>query len=150
MDTILWITPEYKPTHTATCTRNCYSDVTTYRFDNKRHQLIQRASIIVICFTLFRNVRPCTILGYTLTNIPQKFNTDKEQRNENTHQVASRNRSRTSQVDLYLSSWNRGADEHGLEVGDAGRGMWGVRGLCGPGGSISAVAVLSTEAASGD
>ena len=58
---------------------NYYSDVTTYRFYNKRHQLVQRASIIVICFTLFRNVRPCTILGYALTNIPQKFNTDKKQ-----------------------------------------------------------------------
>ena len=56
---------------------NYYSDVTTYRFYNKRHQLVQRASVVVICFTLFRNVRPCTILGYTLTNIPQKFNTDK-------------------------------------------------------------------------
>ena len=63
---------------------NYYSDVTTYRFYNKRHQLVQRASIIVICFTLFRNVRPCTILGYTLTNIPQKFNTDKKkQQNKN-------------------------------------------------------------------
>ena len=60
-----------------TCTTNYYSDVTTYRFYNKRHQLVQRASIVVICFTLFRNVRPCTILGYTLTNIPQKFNADK-------------------------------------------------------------------------
>ena len=58
---------------------NYYSDVTTYRFYNKRHQLVQQASIIVICFTLFRNVRPCTILGYTLTNIPQKFNADKKQ-----------------------------------------------------------------------
>ena len=61
---------------------NYYSDVTTYRFYNKRHQLVQRASIIVICFTLFRNVRPCTILGCTLTNIPQKFNTDKKQQNK--------------------------------------------------------------------
>ena len=51
---------------------------------------------------------------------------------------------------VYLSSLNRGANECGLEVGDAGRGMWGVRGLCGPGGSIGAVAVLSAEAASGN
>ena len=62
---------------------NYYSDVTTYRFYNKRHQLVQRASIIFICFTLFRNIRPCTILGYTLTNFPQKFNTDKKQQNKN-------------------------------------------------------------------
>ena len=56
----------------------------------------------------------------------------------------------SSEVELYLSSLNRGADECGLEVGDAGRGIQGVRGLCGPGGSIGAVAVLSAEAASGD
>ena len=37
-----------------------------------------------------------------------------------------------------------------LEVGDAGRGMRGVRGLCRPGGSIGAVAVLSAGTASGD
>ena len=30
------------------------------------------------------------------------------------------------------------------------RGIQGVRGLCGPGGSIGAVAVLSAEAASGN
>ena len=53
-------------------------------------------------------------------------------------------------VELYPSSWNRGADERGLEVGDVGRGMRGVRGLCGPGGSIGAVVVLSAETASGD
>ena len=76
---------------------NYYSDVTTYRFYNKRHQLVQRASIIVICFTLFRNVRPCTILGYTLTNIPQKFNTDKTNK-KNLHRVASCNRRRTLQA----------------------------------------------------
>ena len=56
----------------------------------------------------------------------------------------------SSEVELYPSSWNRGADERGLEIGDAGRGMRGVRGLCGPGGSISAVIVLSSEVASGD
>ena len=56
----------------------------------------------------------------------------------------------SSEVELYPSSWNRGADERGLEVGDAGRGMQGVRGLCGPGGSIGAVVVLLAEAASGD
>ena len=56
----------------------------------------------------------------------------------------------SSEVELYLSSWNRGADERRLEVGDAGRGMQGVRGLCGPGGSIGAVVVLSSEVASGD
>ena len=72
---------------------NYYSDVTTYRFYNKRHQLVQRASIIVICFALFRNIRPCTILGYTLTNIPQKFNTDKTTK-QNLHQIASCNRRR--------------------------------------------------------
>ena len=54
----------------------------------------------------------------------------------------------SSEVELYLSSLNRGADECGLEVGDAGRGIRGVKGRCGPGGSISAVAVLSAEAAS--
>ena len=74
---------------------NYYSDVTTYRFYNKRHQLVQRASIVVICFTLFRNIRPCTILGYTLTNIPQKFNADKNNTEKNLHQVASCNRRRT-------------------------------------------------------
>ena len=36
---------------------------------------------------------------------------------------------------LYPSSWNRGADELRLEASNAGRGMRGVRGLCGPGGS---------------
>ena len=56
----------------------------------------------------------------------------------------------SSEVKLYLSSWNRDADECGLEVGDARRGMQGVRGLCGPGGSIGAVVVLSSEAASGN
>ena len=55
-----------------------------------------------------------------------------------------------SEVELYLSSLNRGADECKLEVGDAGRGIRGVKGRCGPGGSIGAVAVLSAEAASGD
>ena len=37
-----------------------------------------------------------------------------------------------------------------LEAGDVGRGMRGVRGLCGPGGSIGAVTVHSAEAVSGD
>ena len=32
------------------------------------------------------------ILGYTLTNIPQKFNTDQKQQKKNLHQVASQNR----------------------------------------------------------
>ena len=53
----------------------------------------------------------------------------------------------SSEVELYL---NRGADECELEVSDVGRGIWGVKGQCGPGGSISAVAVLSAEAASGN
>ena len=56
----------------------------------------------------------------------------------------------SSDVELYPSSWNRGADERRLEAGEAGRGMWGVRGLCRPGGSIGAVAVLSSGAACGD
>ena len=56
----------------------------------------------------------------------------------------------SSEVELYLSSLNRGADDHELEVGDAERGIWGVKGQCGPGGSIGAVAVLLAEAASGD
>ena len=56
----------------------------------------------------------------------------------------------SSEVELYPSSWNRGADERGLEAGDAGRRMRGVRGLCRPGGSIGAVVVLSSGVASGD
>ena len=56
----------------------------------------------------------------------------------------------SSEVELYLSYLNRGADECELEAGDAGRGIRGVKGQCGPGGSIGAVAVLSAEAASGD
>ena len=56
----------------------------------------------------------------------------------------------SSEVELYLSSLNRGADDHELEVGDAGRGIQVVKGRCGPGGSIGAVAVLLAEAASGD
>ena len=40
---------------------------------------------------------------------------------------------------------------HELEVGDVGRGIQGVKGLCGPGGSIGAgVSVLLTELACGD
>ena len=50
-----------------------------------------------------------------------------------------------------MSSLNRGADDHELEVGDAGRDIWGIKGLCGPGGSIGAVAsVLSAEVVCGD
>ena len=57
----------------------------------------------------------------------------------------------SSEIELYLASLIRGADDHELEVGDAGRGIWGVKGRCGPGGSIGAVAsILSAEAASGD
>ena len=57
----------------------------------------------------------------------------------------------SSEVELYLSSLNRGADDRELEVGDAGRGIRGVKGRCGPGGSIGAVAsILLAEAASGD
>ena len=57
----------------------------------------------------------------------------------------------SSEVELYLSSLNRGADGCELEVGDAGRGMRGVKGLCGPGGSIGAgVSVLLTGLARGD
>ena len=54
------------------------------------------------------------------------------------------------QFELYLSSLNRGADECELEAGDVGRSIWGVKGQCGPGGSIGAVAVFSAEAASGN
>ena len=56
----------------------------------------------------------------------------------------------SSEVELYPSSSNRGADEHGLEAGNAGRGMQDVRGLCRPGGSIGAVVVLSSGVASGN
>ena len=57
----------------------------------------------------------------------------------------------SSEVELYLFSLNSGADDHELEVGDAGRGIWGVKGLCGPGGSIGVVAsVLSAEVACGN
>ena len=57
----------------------------------------------------------------------------------------------SSEVELYLSSLNRGADDHELEVGDVGRGIRGVKGLYGPGGSIGVVAsVLSAEVAYGD
>ena len=57
----------------------------------------------------------------------------------------------SSEVELYLSSLNRGADDRELEVGDAGIGIWGIKGLCGPGGSISTVAsILSAEVACGD
>ena len=102
MDKIL----KYQHTTTqcdTTCTMNYYSDVTTYRFYNKRHQLVQRASIVVICFTLFRNVRPCMILGYTPTNIPQKLMQTKNNTKKNLHQVASRNRRRTLQQKCPIS-----------------------------------------------
>ena len=57
----------------------------------------------------------------------------------------------SSEVKLYLSSLNRGADDHELEVGDAGRGIRNVKGLCHPGGSIGVVvSVLSAEVAWGD
>ena len=57
----------------------------------------------------------------------------------------------SSKVELYLSSLNRGADDRELEVGDGGRGIQGVKGLCGPGGSIGVVAlILSAEVACGD
>ena len=57
----------------------------------------------------------------------------------------------SSEVKLYLSSLNRGADDCELEVGDAGRGIQGVKGRCGPGGNIGVVvSLLSAEAASGD
>ena len=44
-----------------------------------------------------RNVRPCTILGYTLTTFPKKFNTDKSliTKKKQLHQIASHNRRRT-------------------------------------------------------
>ena len=43
-----------------------------------------------------RNVRPCTILGYTLTTFPKKFNTDKEiTKKKQLHRIVSRNRRRT-------------------------------------------------------
>ena len=60
----------------------------------------------------------------------------------------------SSEVELYLSSLNRGADDCDgceLEVGDAGRDIRGVKGLCGPGGSIGVgVSVLPTGLACGD
>ena len=56
----------------------------------------------------------------------------------------------SSDVELYPSSWNRGADERRLEAGKVRRGMRGVRGLCEPGGSIGGVALLFSGAASGD
>ena len=57
----------------------------------------------------------------------------------------------SSEVELYLSSLNRGADDSELEMGHAGRGIWGVKRLCGPGGSVGAVAsILSAEVACGD
>ena len=64
--------------------------------------------------------------------------------------VTSSSSDSSSEVELYLPSLNRGADECELEVGDAGRGIQGVKGQCGPGGSIGAVAVLLAEAASGN
>ena len=60
----------------------------------------------------------------------------------------------SSEVELYLSSLNRGSDDDDgceLEAGDAGRGTQAVNDLCGPGGSIGAgVSILPTELAGGD
>ena len=60
----------------------------------------------------------------------------------------------SSELELYLSSLNRGADDCDgceLEVGDVGRGIWGVKGLCGPGGIIGAgVSILLTGLACGN
>ena len=60
----------------------------------------------------------------------------------------------SSEVELYLSSLNRGADNYDScepEVGDVGRGIWGVKGLCCPGGSIgTGVSVILTGLACGD
>ena len=57
----------------------------------------------------------------------------------------------SSEVELYLSSLNRGADDRELGVGDAGRGIQGVKGRCGPGGNIGAVvSILSAEVACGN
>ena len=57
----------------------------------------------------------------------------------------------SSEVELYLSSLNRGADDIELEMGDVGRDTRGVKGLCGPGGSIGVVAsVLTAAVANGD
>ena len=57
----------------------------------------------------------------------------------------------SSKVKLYLSSLNRGADKCKLEAGDAERGIRGVKGQCGPGGSIGAVvSILPAEVVSGD
>ena len=57
----------------------------------------------------------------------------------------------SSKVELYLSSLNRGADDIELGMGDAGKDTHGVKGLCGPGGSIGdVVSILSAAVASGD
>ena len=60
----------------------------------------------------------------------------------------------SSEVELYLSSLNRGAyncDGCEPEAGDVGRGIRGVKGLCCPGGSIGAgVPVLLTGLACAD
>ena len=65
--------------------------------------------------------------------------------------VTSSTSDSSSKAELYLSSLNRGADDRELEVGDAGRGIRGVKGQCGPGGSISVVvSILSAEVACGD
>ena len=57
----------------------------------------------------------------------------------------------SSEVELYLSSLNRGADDIELGMGDMGRDTSGVNGLCGPGGSIGGVvSSLSAVVASGD
>ena len=60
----------------------------------------------------------------------------------------------SSEVELYLSSLNRGADNCDScepEVGDVGRGVQGVKGLCCPGGSIgTGVSIILTGLACGD
>ena len=65
--------------------------------------------------------------------------------------VTSSDSDSSSEVELYMSSLNRGADDRELEVGDAGRGIQGVKGRCGPGGNIGVVfSVLSAEVACGN
>ena len=56
----------------------------------------------------------------------------------------------SSEVELYVSSLNREADDIELKMGDVGRDTHGVKDLCGPGGSIGVVvSVLSAAVASG-
>ena len=57
----------------------------------------------------------------------------------------------SSEVELYLSSLNRGVGDIELRMGDVGRDTHGVKSLCGPGGSIGdVVSILSAAVASGD